>query len=56
MDDVVKGVLVSQSQTLFSRMGVIAFSISVSLEKWSGRVYNTHSEEGGYVHVHTTYS
>ena len=35
--------VVSHSQTLFSRRGVIAFSISALLEKGSGRVYSTHS-------------
>ena len=35
--------LVSRSQTLFSRRGVIAFSISALLEKGSGRVYRVYS-------------
>ena len=55
MDGVVKGVLVLRSQTLFLRMGDIVFSISVLLEKGSGRVYSTYSEEGGYAHVHIYY-
>ena len=35
--------IVSRSQTLFSRRGVIAFSISTPLEKGSGRVYRVYS-------------
>ena len=35
-------ILVSLSQTLFSRRGIITFSISAPLEKWSGRVYRVY--------------